>query len=275
MLRGIWKQLTVLTLCICLFCMGTVACLAEDMTEDELAIATHVVENFLKLAAVPRPSQKEEKISQFFMDWAREQGFEPVQDDVLNVVFDVPATEGYEDYPMVGLQAHMDMVCVGDSEEYDPENDPIKVIVDYDAATMTANGTSLGADDGIERCIDTTLVIDTIKRLSETLPLAIVSNCQAGYIELFMKKTHLTEREITDRLCFGDSGRGKAENIRTIVERHGYTSAYYVGDTEGDRIAVREAGTGFIYASYGFGEASEADITIDSFTELADICGCK
>ena len=162
MLRGIWKQLTVLTLCICLFCMGTVACLAEDMTEEpavdikdrklteeELAIATHVVENFLKLAAVPRPSQKEEKISQFFMDWAREQGFEPVQDDVLNVVFDVPATEGYEDYPMVGLQAHMDMVCVGDSEEYDPENDPIKVIVDYDAATMTANGTSLGADDGI------------------------------------------------------------------------------------------------------------------------------
>ena len=118
-------------------------------------------------------------------------------------------------------------------------------------------------------------VIDTIKRLSETLPLAIVSNCQAGYIELFMKKTHLTEREITDRLCFGDSGRGKADNIRTIVERHGYTSAYYVGDTEGDRIAVREAGTGFIYASYGFGEASEADITIDSFTELAEICGCK
>ena len=34
MLRGIWKQLTVLTLCICLFCMGTVACLAEDMTEE-------------------------------------------------------------------------------------------------------------------------------------------------------------------------------------------------------------------------------------------------
>ena len=121
----------------------------RKLTEEELAIAKHVIENFLKMEEVPRPSGHEEKISAFFMDWAEEQGFNPVQDDVLNVVFDVPATEGYEDYPMVGLQAHMDMVCVGDSPDYDPENDPIKVVVDYDAATMTADGTSLGADDGI------------------------------------------------------------------------------------------------------------------------------
>ena len=121
----------------------------RKLTEEELNIAKHVIENFLKMENVPRPSGHEEKISAFFMDWAKEQGFDPVQDEVLNVVFDVPATEGYEDYPMVGLQAHMDMVCVGDSPDYDPENDPIKVVVDYDAATMTADGTSLGADDGI------------------------------------------------------------------------------------------------------------------------------
>lgn len=101
---------------------------AEDikdrkLTEEELAIATDVVENFVKLAAVPRPSHHEEKVSAFLVEWAKEQGFEPVQDDVRNVIFDVPATEGYEDYPKVGLQAHMDMVCVGDSAEYDPEND--------------------------------------------------------------------------------------------------------------------------------------------------------
>ncbi len=114
-------------------------------------------------------------------------------------------------------------------------------------------------------------VIDTVKKLSKILPLAIVSNCQAGYIELFMRKTGLTEKEISDKICFGDSGRGKAENIRTIVERHGYRSAYYVGDTEGDRIAVREAGTGFIYAGYGFGKVSEADVTISAFGELYDL----
>ena len=142
----------------------------RKLTEEELAIAKHVVENFLKMEEVPRPSGHEEKISAFFMDWAKEQGFDPVQDEVLNVVFDVPATEGYEDYPMVGLQAHMDMVCVGDSPDYDPENDPIKVIVDYDTATMTADGTSLGADDGIGCAI----IMSLAQNLAPHGPLRVI-----------------------------------------------------------------------------------------------------
>ena len=122
---------------------------SRELTEEELAVAIHVIENFVALSQVPRPSGHEEKVSAFFMQWAEEQGLKPVQDDVLNVIFDVPATKGYEDWPMVGLQSHMDMVCVGDSPDYDPENDPITVVVDYDDITMTADGTSLGGDDGI------------------------------------------------------------------------------------------------------------------------------
>lgn len=114
-------------------------------------------------------------------------------------------------------------------------------------------------------------VIDTIKYLSERLPLAIVSNCQSGYIELFMKKTGLTSREIRDKECFGDTGNGKTLNILSVMERNGYKKAYYVGDTEGDRIAVREAGIGFISADYGFGDPSEADIRIDRFDRLREI----
>ena len=114
-------------------------------------------------------------------------------------------------------------------------------------------------------------VIDTIKYLSERLPLAIVSNCQSGYIELFMKKTGLTSREIHDKECFGDTGNGKTLNILSVMERNGYKKAYYVGDTEGDRIAVREAGIGFISADYGFGDPSEADIRIDRFDRLREI----
>ena len=114
-------------------------------------------------------------------------------------------------------------------------------------------------------------VIDTIKYLSERLPLAIVSNCQSGYIELFMKKTGLTSREIHDKECFGDTGNGKTSNILSVMERNGYKKAYYVGDTEGDRIAVREAGIGFISADYGFGDPSEADIRIDRFDRLREI----
>ena len=142
----------------------------RKLTEEELAVATHVIENFVALAGVPRPSHHEEKVSAFLVGWAKEMGLEPVQDKVLNVVFDVPATEGYEDCPRVGLQGHMDMVCVGDSPDYDPENDPIRVAVDYENATMTAEGTSLGADDGIGCAI----IMSMVQGLAPHGPLRVI-----------------------------------------------------------------------------------------------------
>ena len=114
-------------------------------------------------------------------------------------------------------------------------------------------------------------VIETIRELAKRTALTIVSNCQSGYIELFMKKTGLTKAEICDKECFGDTGQGKACNILSVMERNGFTKAYYVGDTEGDRIAVRQAGIGFISADYGFGDPKEADIRIDSFDKLLDL----
>ncbi|MCR5746210.1 MAG: HAD family hydrolase [Lachnospiraceae bacterium] len=111
-------------------------------------------------------------------------------------------------------------------------------------------------------------VVETIKELSKTIPLSIISNCQSGYIELFMSKTQLTSAEICDHSCFGDTGKGKADNIKDLVKKNGYKNAFYVGDTEGDRMAVREAGIGFIAADYGFGEPEEADYRIKSFDEL-------
>ena len=114
-------------------------------------------------------------------------------------------------------------------------------------------------------------VIETIRELSSRLPISIVSNCQSGYIELFMKKTGLTGKEIRDTSCFGDTGKGKADNIRDLVEKRGYQNAYYVGDTEGDRAAVRQAGIGFIAADYGFGDPEEADHRLRSFDELKSL----
>ena len=142
----------------------------RKLTEEELAVATHVIENFVALAGVPRPSHHEEKVSAFLVSWAKEMGLEPVQDKVLNVIFDVPATEGFENYPRVGLQGHMDMVCVGDIPDYDPENDPVRVVVDYDNATMTADGTSLGADDGIGCAI----IMSMVQGLAPHGPLRVI-----------------------------------------------------------------------------------------------------
>ena len=116
---------------------------------EEVDITQIIVDNFSLLAQVPRPSHHEEKINAFLMDWARQMGFDPRTDESMNITFDVPATEGMENYPLVVLQGHMDMVvAVKDGKEFDPLEDPITVIRNVDANTLTADGTSLGADDG-------------------------------------------------------------------------------------------------------------------------------
>lgn len=114
-------------------------------------------------------------------------------------------------------------------------------------------------------------VKETIEKLAENHTLAIVSNCQGGYIELVMRKTGI-EPFIKDHLCPDDIGLLKAGNIRTIAERLNMKNPVYVGDIAKDEIASREAGVAFILAAYGFGEGIEPDHTINSFAELLDIC---
>ena len=115
-------------------------------------------------------------------------------------------------------------------------------------------------------------VKETIEKLAENHILAIVSNCQAGYIELVMRKTGI-EPFIKDHLCPDDSGLLKAGNIKLAAERLNMKNPVYVGDIAKDEIASREAGVAFIHAAYGFGESIEPDYTINSFSELMDIPG--
>ena len=113
-------------------------------------------------------------------------------------------------------------------------------------------------------------IIETIEKLSEKVPVFIVSNCQEGYIELFMRKTGC-EAFIKDHLCPGDTGLLKADNIRKIVEDHGLKAPVYVGDTIMDKEACDEAGCTFIFARYGFGDVDGAEYVIDSPEELVEM----
>ena len=61
-------------------------------------------------------------------------------------------------------------------------------------------------------------VREVIKQLAKTYDLYIVSNCQCGYIEQFLRKTQL-EAYIKDIECFGNTGKNKGENIRLLVKR--------------------------------------------------------
>lgn len=113
-------------------------------------------------------------------------------------------------------------------------------------------------------------VPETIQRLSTRYQLFIVSNCQSGYIEAFLKNTGLSEY-ITDFTCNGDTGKLKGENIQFIMERNSLKSAVYVGDTQGDADACKIADVPMVYAAYGFGNVQDPWLTIHKFDELLQI----
>lgn len=110
-------------------------------------------------------------------------------------------------------------------------------------------------------------VTEGIRRLSRKLPVFIVSNCQSGYIELFLEKTGLAQY-VTDTECYGNTGKGKGENIRLVAERNHLQHPVYVGDTQGDCDACDEAGVPFVFASYGFGDPDHMAARISRFEEL-------
>ena len=107
-----------------------------------------VLSEFENLAAIPRPSKHEERVSKFLQKHLEEFGFSVTRDESNNIIAEVPASPGHENSPLTILQAHMDMVCVArKGYDYDPLNDPIKLVRTENF--LQAEGTSLGADDGM------------------------------------------------------------------------------------------------------------------------------
>ncbi|MBF0547773.1 MAG: aminoacyl-histidine dipeptidase [Candidatus Riflebacteria bacterium] len=111
-------------------------------------ILSQILSIFEEISSVPRESGKEEKIRSWLVKRAQDNGFDHISDEVGNILIKVPASKGNEKSETLVLQCHMDMVCEKIPEsKHDFLNDPIKLI--YDEEWMKADGTSLGADNGI------------------------------------------------------------------------------------------------------------------------------
>jgi dipeptidase D len=104
--------------------------------------------HFEELTKIARPSHHEEPVIEHIRGWATEHGFDLRQDAGRNLVVRVPATAGRESAPVLVLQGHLDMVCERRPDSpYDPAEGRIGLVRDGD--WLTADGTTLGADDGI------------------------------------------------------------------------------------------------------------------------------
>jgi dipeptidase D len=109
---------------------------------------SEVWKHFYKLTQVPRPSEAEHKAVDFVYNFGKSLGLETIKDDVGNVIIRKPATQGKENVLGVILQTHLDMVPQKNNEkEHNFEKDPITAYIDGD--WVTADGTTLGADNGI------------------------------------------------------------------------------------------------------------------------------
>lgn len=114
---------------------------------------------FDEITKVPRPSKKEEKIREFLVKFAQEHKLAYKVDEVGNVAMFRPASKGCENAPKLVLQGHMDMVCEKNADSnHDFENDPIKTIIDGE--WVHADGTTLGADNGIGMAAGMAALID-------------------------------------------------------------------------------------------------------------------
>jgi phosphoglycolate phosphatase len=112
---------------------------------------------------------------------------------------------------------------------------------------------------------------ETLNYLSQKYKLYIVSNCQSGYIEVFLKLSGVGHYFLGHQ-CYGTKGNPKAENIKDIINDHQLVNPVYIGDTMGDYTSATKAGVPFIFASYGFGVVDEGMIaTISRFDELVNL----
>ena len=118
------------------------------MSDYELLKPQKVWNFFKQINDIPRGSGNEKAVSDYFVQFAKKRNLWVHQDESFNIIIKKDGTKGYENSPAVIIQGHMDMVCEKVKEStHDFMKDPIKMLVKGDM--VTADGTTLGADDGI------------------------------------------------------------------------------------------------------------------------------
>lgn len=119
----------------------------EGLTNREKNLEISRLWNYFgDFTRIPRKSQQEYRMVEYAQSWAKERGFSCETDKVGNVLITLPSSRGMGKSLGVVIQAHLDMVCVG---EPDPAVYGVTPVLSEDGVWLTAKNTTLGADNGI------------------------------------------------------------------------------------------------------------------------------
>jgi len=147
--------------------------------------------HFAALSRIPRGSKNEAAAGKFVTDTARTLGLESKQDAFDNVVVKKPASPGRERSKSICLQSHLDMVCEKNADKtHDFAKDPIELVRKGDL--LMANGTTLGADNGIGVASNLALMedkalthgpLELLFTVDEETGLTGAHHLEAGFVE--------------------------------------------------------------------------------------------
>jgi len=152
----------------------------------EPKIVWKIFENLI--AKTPRPSKHEERIRHAIKDYISDKGtdlsiqFTVTQDNVGNILIKKPATSNMINYPAILLQAHLDMVCETDRPDgYDFLNKGIPIRIQDNKEWIDADGTTLGADNGIGVAIALSILTDPDIKSHGPIEVLLTVNEEDGF----------------------------------------------------------------------------------------------
>ncbi len=194
----------------------------------------NVMKFFEEISAIPRGSGNEKQVSDYCVSFAKERNLEVRQDEANNVVIKKAGTLGLENKPVVALQGHLDMVCEKNKgTEHDFLTQGIDLVVDGDF--IRANGTTLGADNGIAVAMSLALLdsddlahppLEVIFTTDEEVGLlgAAALNCDDLKATYMINIDSEAEGVLTTSCAGGAKSFGRIEFTTESVDESNYTS---------------------------------------------------
>ena len=231
---------------------------------------------FEEISSIPRGSGNTKEISDYLVSFAKSKNFEYYQDSINNVIIIKEASKGYEKSEPLIIQSHMDMVCEKLSDlSKDMSTEPIELVLDGDL--ILANGTTLGADDGIGMAIMLALLSDD-SLLHPRIEAVFTSDEEIGLIGAFgidvspLKGKKMLNLDTDDDKTFTVScAGGTTVKMYIPVNRAEFNGTAFeveisglCGGHSGESIHKGSANSNSLMARLLSMHASEADIRISS-----------